>query len=316
MNKVVWKALAWQLALAGALVVIGAWFVGNTQANLAARGLSSGYDFLLESAGFAITEGPVPYEPGNSYLRAFASGAANTLVAAIPAVALTTLIGLALGVAAIGHNAVLRGVVRAYVDGARNVPLLVQVLLWYALLTNALPDSSAPLEAAGFFLSKAGLAMRHPFTGDTPAIGAFGVTGGLEVSPELTAIVVGLAGYSSAYCAEVVRAGLLAVPPGQWEAAHALGLTRAQSIRLIVLPQALRVILPPYISLVLNTIKNSSLGVAIGYPEIVSIGTTSLNQSGRAIECISLIAGLYLLLNLVTSLVLSLYNHRVQIRER
>jgi general L-amino acid transport system permease protein len=316
MNRVSWKGLALQAALAALLVAAGAWFAGNTQANLAARGLSSGYDFFRESAGFAITEGPVRYEPGDTYLVAFAAGAANTVVAAVPAIALTTLLGLLLGIASIAPNALLRGVVRTYVDGARNVPLLVHVLLWYSLLTNALPDSDAPLKALGLYLSKAGLFMPHPLTGELPAMGAFGLAGGLQLSPELTAIVLALAGYTCAYCAEIVRAGLQAVPKGQWEAAHALGLTRWKAIRLVVMPQAMRVIMPPYISLALNTIKNSSLGVAIGYPEIVSVGTTSLNQSGRAIECISVIAGLYLLLNIVTSLLLNLYNRRVQIRER
>lgn len=316
MKKFSWKAIGMQAALAALLIAIGAWFVGNTQANLASRGLSSGYDFLLESAGFAITEGPVPYEAGDTYLKAFAAGAANTLVAAIPAIILTTLLGLLLGICSISHNAVLRAVVRAYVDGARNVPLLVQVLMWYTLLTNALPDSSAPVHFAGAYLSKAGLALPHPLTGQIPTMGAFGLVGGLQVGPELVAIVAALAAYTGAYCAEIVRAGLLAVPKGQWEAAHALGLSRWQAIRLVVMPQAMRVIMPPYISLALNTIKNSSLGVAIGYPEVVSIGTTSLNQSGRAIECISVIAGIYLVLNLITSLILSLYNRRVQIRER
>lgn len=316
MNKSPLKAIILQAALAAVLVAVGAWLVGNTQANLASRGLGSGYDFLMEPAGFSITEGPVSYEPGNSYLRAFAAGAANTLVAAFPAVLLTTLLGILLGICSISHNALLRGVVRAYVDGARNVPLLVHVLLWYTLLTSGLPDSDAPVHLAGVYLSKAGLSFPHPLTGDVPVMGAFGLTGGLQISPELTALVAALTGYTCAYCAEIVRAGLLAVPKGQWEAAHALGIRRWQAIRLVVMPQAMRVIMPPYISLALNTIKNSSLGVAIGYPEIVSIGTTSLNQSGRAIECVSVIAGLYLVLNIITSLILGIYNRHVQIRER
>ena len=315
-SKTSWKSWLGQLLLLATLMATGAWLVHNTQVNLAARGLASGYDFLSEPAGFAISEGPLTYEAGDSYLRAFAAGVANTVAAAVPAVLLTTLLGLALGIAAISTNSLLRGVVRVYVDVVRNIPLLVHVLLWYIVLTSVLPDGAAPAAFGPFLVSKGGVAMPHPITGEVPTFGTFGVTGGLQVSSEMTALVGALSAYTCAYCAEVVRAGLLAVPRGQWEAAHALGLTRGKTIRLVVLPQALRVIVPPYISLVLNTIKNSSLGVAVGYPEVVAVATTSLNQNGRAIECISIVAAVYLTLNLATSLLLNVYNRRAQIKER
>jgi general L-amino acid transport system permease protein len=316
MSRMAWKGLALQTAVGLGLALLFFWLVRNTQANLAARGLGSGYDFLLDPAGFAIAEGVMPYQIGDSYLRAFLAGAANTLMVAIPAVMLTTLVGAILGIGAIAPNPLLRGVIQVYVDGARNIPLLVHVLIWYAILVQTLPDPRVPLSLGPIFLSKGGLFLPHPLTGEVPVMGRFGLIGGLQISPEFTALVMALMTYTAAYCAEIVRAGLLAVPKGQWEAAHALILTRAQTIRRVVMPQALRVILPPYISLVLNTIKNSSLGVAIGYPEIVSIGTTSLNQSGRAIECISIIALIYLILNIVSSFMLSLVNQRVQIKER
>lgn len=316
MTRSAWRAVIFQTVVGLVLAAVLIWFALNTQANLAARGLKSGYDFLLDPAGFAISEGLLPYKIGDSYIRAFLAGAVNTLMVAIPAMALTTLLGVIMGVASIAPNPLLRGVMRVYVDCARNIPLLVHVLIWYASLLQFLPESRVPFSLGPFFLSKSGLFMPHPLTGELPTLGVFGLSGGLQVSPEFTALVMALTTYSAAYCAEIVRAGLLAIPKGQWEAAHALILTRGQSIRLIVMPQALRVILPPYISLALNTIKNSSLGVAVGYPEIVSIGTTSLNQSGRAIECISIIALLYLLLNIVTSFVLNVFNSRAQIKER
>jgi general L-amino acid transport system permease protein len=106
------------------------------------------------------------------------------------------------------------------------------------------------------------------------------------------------------------------VPRGQWEAAHALGLTRAQALRRVIVPQALRVIVPPFASLVMNTVKNSSLAVAIGYPDLVSVATTSLNQNGQAIECIAIIASVYLLLNLVIALAMGAVNAAVQVKER
>lgn len=305
-----------QAAFAMAIVGVVAWLAGNLSANLAARGLASGYDFLADSAGFAISEGPVPYEPGNTYLRAFAAGAANTVLAALPALALTTLLGGILGVASISRIAPLRGLVRVYVDGARNVPLLVQALFWYVALAHALPDARHPFSIGAVHLTKAGLTMPHPLGGPSVEFGFFGLTGGLTISTEFLALVLALALYSGAYCAELVRAGLIAVGKGQWEAAASIGLRRGQIVRLVVLPQALRVIVPPYISLAMNVVKNSSLGVAIGYPEIVSVGTTSLNQTGRAVECVSIIALLYLAINLVLSAILSVYNSRVRIVER
>jgi general L-amino acid transport system permease protein len=315
-SAISWKAWLAQALVLAVLLAAGAWTVHNTQSNLAARGLSAGYDFLAEPAGFALGAGPLPYEPGDSYLRAFAAGVANTVLAAVPAILLATALGFALGIASISRNTLLRGVVGAYVDVIRNIPLLVQVLLWYFSLTQWLPDARSPLSWGPIYLSKDGLALPNPISGELPSQGAFGPVGGLQASPELMAIVGALAAYAAAYCAEIVRAGLQAVPRGQWEAAHALGLRRGRAIRLVVMPQAMRLIVPPYISLVLNTIKNSSLGVAIGYPEIVSVATTSLNQNGRAIECISLVAAVYLLLNLLTSAGLNLYNRRAQIKER
>jgi general L-amino acid transport system permease protein len=352
-------------ALALAVVVLaGAWLVHNAAVNLAARNIASGFGFLKDTAGFAISEGLVPYEPGDTYGRAFAAGVVNTLRAALPAVILASVLGFALGIAQTSRIALVRLVSRAFVDLVRNVPLLVQVLLWYFALTELLPGADAPLALDGAgFLSKGGLALPEPALSGSSAVialaasaallwlgwrserwraltlplatvaviaiwlvvpeawefpqhGNFGISGGLSLSPEWLALVVALTQYSGAYCAEIVRAGLQAVPRGQWEAAHALSLTRGQSLRRVIMPQALRVIVPPYTSLIMNTIKNSSLAVAVGYPDIVSVATTALNQNGQAIECIAIIAAVYLTLNLLTALVMGVVNRRVQLKER
>lgn len=310
------KAWLAQALLLIAVLVAGAWLVHNAQANLAARGLSAGFDFLQDPAGFTIAESLISYEPGDSYLRAFCAGALNTVRAAVPAILLATLLGFALGIVSISPNVMLRVLARTFVDVVRNIPLLVQVLLWYFMLTELLPDPVAPRSIGAVYLSKSGLALPNPFTGEVPGLGSFGITGGLVLGPELIALVGALAIYAAAYCAEVVRAGLRSVPRGQWEAAHALSLPRGRTLRHLVLPQAMPVIVPPYISLVLNTIKNSSLAVAIGYPDVVAVATTSLNQNGRAIECIAIIAAVYLAMNLLTSLVMNIYNRRAQIKER
>ena len=364
------RSLGLQASALAVVVLLGAWLVHNAAINLAAQNIASGFGFLRDTAGFAISEGVLPYEPGDSYARAFAAGVANTLRAALPAVILATMLGLVLGIAQTSRQALVRLLSRSFVDLVRNVPLLVQVLLWYFALTELLPGGDAPLhidEVA--FLSKGGFAfavpeltasqaaiplaltallpwlawravrwraislplaitlplallavigiwLLWPDAWDRPQVGGFGVSGGATLSPEWLALVIALTQYAGVYCAEIVRAGLQAVPRGQWEATHALSLTRGQALRRVIVPQSLRVIVPPYTSLVMNTIKNSSLAVAIGYPDIVSVATTSLNQNGQAIECIAIIAGVYLLLNLLTALVMSVVNARVQLKER
>ncbi len=141
-------------------------------------------------------------------------------------------------------------------------------------------------------------------------------TNGLSLTPEFLALLVGLATSTAASIAEIVRSGILAVPHGQSEAALALGLSRRQVTRRILLPQALRVIVPPLTSQFLNLTKNSSLAVAIGYPDVVSIANTAINQNGQALECILLIMSVYLSINLVTAAGMNWYNRRVALVER
>jgi general L-amino acid transport system permease protein len=140
--------------------------------------------------------------------------------------------------------------------------------------------------------------------------------GGVSASPEFLAVLLGLVFYTSAFIAEVVRAGIASVAHGQVEAAGSLGLTRSMAMRLVILPQALRVIIPPLTNQYLNLTKNSSLAVAIGYPDVVSIANTALNQTGRAVECIALIMLVYLTTSLSTSALMNVYNRRAAIRER
>jgi general L-amino acid transport system permease protein len=151
---------------------------------------------------------------------------------------------------------------------------------------------------------------------DLPQKTEITVVGGGAVTPEFLTVLIGLTLYTASYIAEIVRGGIQAVAYGQHEAAAALGLNRAQEVRLILLPQALRVIIPPITSQYLNLTKNSSLAVAVGYPDLVSISTTSLNQTGRAIESIALVMLAYLTLSLLTAAIMNWYNRRAAIRER
>jgi general L-amino acid transport system permease protein len=160
------------------------------------------------------------------------------------------------------------------------------------------------------------LAGGAPTAFSLPEIGTFDISGGAAATPEFLALLIGLTTFTAAYIAEIVRSGVLAVPFGQTEAAGALGLSRVQSLRLVLLPQALRVIVPPMTSQYLNLTKNSSLAVAIGYPDVVSIANTAINQNGQALECVLLIMTVYLTINLATALAMNAYNRRVAIVER
>ena len=149
-----------------------------------------------------------------------------------------------------------------------------------------------------------------------PELRGFNFVGGFTLSPEYFALLVALVTYTSAFIAEIVRSGIQAVPKGQWDAAVALGLRRGFVLRHIVMPHALRVIIPPMTSQYLNLTKNSSLAVAVGYQDIVSIANTTLNQTGQAIESIALIMGVFLTISLGISLFMNWYNARIALSER
>jgi len=155
-----------------------------------------------------------------------------------------------------------------------------------------------------------------PTAMDMPEWARFRYTGGRTVTPEFLALLLGLVIYTAGFVAETVRAGILAVSHGQTEAALALGLKRGLVLRLVVLPQALRVIVPPITSQYLNLVKNSSLAVAIGYPDLVSVANTTLNQTGQAIEAISIIMMVYLTVSLSISLFMNWYNRHIALVER
>lgn len=150
----------------------------------------------------------------------------------------------------------------------------------------------------------------------TPELGGFNFRGGYTISPEMVSLIFGLIFYTSAFIAEIVRAGIQSVNKGQWEASESLGITKNQTMALVILPQALRVIIPPVTSQILNLTKNSSLAVAIGFADFVSVANTTMNQTGQAIECVLLIMAVYLFFSLSTSLFMNWYNKRVALVER
>jgi general L-amino acid transport system permease protein len=157
----------------------------------------------------------------------------------------------------------------------------------------------------------------RPLGFEFPQAGRFNITGGVEILPEFAALLFGLSIYTAAFIAEVVRAGILAVSRGQSEAAYSLGLKPGPTLRLVVVPQAMRVIIPPLTSQYLNLTKNSTLAVAIGYPDLVQVFTgTVLNQTGQAVEVVAITMLVYLCISLGTSLLMNIYNSRMSLAER
>ena len=305
------RRLGYQAA-ALAVAFLAAWFVvHNTALNLEERRIASGLSFLQREAGFEISESPLMrYEPSDTYLRALLVGIANTLRVAVIGIVAATLLGAAIGLFRLSKNFLLRTLASAYVELIRNSPLLVQLFFWYTLFTEVLPGPREALQPlAGVFLSNRGIYL--PLPGSVPVLEGFNFAGGLVLTPEFAALLVGLSVYTAAFIAEIVRAGVLSVRRGQWEAAFAVGLTRAQALRQVVMPQALRVVVPPAASQYLNLTKNSSLAVAIGYPDLVSIANTTMNQTGQAIEGVAIIMAVYLTISLTISGVMNWYNARI-----
>jgi len=205
---------------------------------------------------------------------------------------------------------------------------LIVGIVAYALRRRALqraerPNGAWPVGwlAAGLTILVGAIATAattgtSPLQIDQPALQGFNFSGGANISAAFFALLLGLTIYTAAFIAEVVRAGIQAVSKGQREAAQALGFTPAQSMRLIILPQALRVIIPPMTNQYLNLTKNSSLGIVVAFPDLFFVTTTINNQSGRAVQVIAIMMGCYLVISLLTSLFANMYNRRIRLVER
>ena len=372
------RGLVYQVLAVVIIVLCVGYLAHNTQTNMRERGIQSGFDFLNSPAGFDIGESLFAFDSGENYWHAYLIGFTNTLRVAITGLILTTILGTLIGVGRFSRNALVRGLCVCYVELFRNIPVLLQLLMWYLMFTEVLPDSANPLVLGPLYLSKGGLNFPIPVwatgqyfaatgmglalivafvyrrwailsferTGvprslfwvpigivigfgvlgwliggapsefNMPMQGEFAIENGGALTPEFLSVLLGLTIYTAAFVAEVVRGGIQSVALGQTEAASALGLGRGQTMRLVTLPQALRVIIPPITNQYLNLTKNSSLAVAIGYPDVVSIANTAINQTGRAVECIAIIMLVYLSTSLLTSMLMNWYNTRSAIKER
>ena len=374
------RSVIYQVALVLAIAYVGYEIVSNTTANLRKQGIASGFGFLNRTSGFDISLHLIDYSNTMSYGRAFLVGLLNTLVVTVIGIVLATLLGFVVGIARLSKNWLIARLATVYVEVIRNVPLLLQLFLWYFAVLKNLPGPRqsyiipgggalnvrglympAPVPQSGFGAvlialalgiaaaigvaiwakrrqlatgqpfhtfwvglglvvvppALAYLAMGMPLAFDYPALRGFNFTGGMVIQPEFAALLVGLVTYTASFIAEIVRSGIAGVSRGQKEAAAAIGLRQGQVLRLVVVPQAMRIIIPPLTSQYLNLAKNSSLAVAIGYPDLVSVcAGTVLNQTGQAVEVILITMGVYLTISLLTSGFMNWFNARMALVER
>jgi general L-amino acid transport system permease protein len=375
------RGLIFQVLLVLALLLVGYEIVSNTAENLRKQNLASGFGFLDKTASFDISQTLIPYKSTATYGRAFLVGLLNTLLVSVVGIMLATVLGFAIGLGRLSPNWLVAKLSTTYVEVVRNVPLLLQLFVWYIAVLRTLPmpqqglglPGGGYLDVRGLHLPRVVLApgsgwaaliafvcgigwavwlsrwarQRQMLTGETfptmaanvaliaglpllalavfglpmsvdyPVLGRFNFEGGLTIEPEFMALLAGLTLYTAAFIAEIVRAGIQAVPRGQKEAASALGLRPWQVQRLVIIPQAMRVIIPPLTNQYLNLTKNSSLAVAIGYPDLVSVfAGTVLNQTNQAVEVILITMGVYLAISLATALAMNWFNARMALVER
>ena len=305
-----WNARALGQALTFAVIAALMWWLArNTQLNLEQHGLSLGFEFLRHPANFEIgdTSG-LQFSPEHSFGRAILIGLVNTARVAVVGCALSIVLGFVLGVLRLSDNAALRGVVRAAVELMRNTPLLLLLLFLAATLHSMPSPKNAFQPLPGVFLSDRGVVL--PFF-DRPRLAGFNFVGGVALSPEFAALLGALVMHHAAHVSEIVRGAILGVAHGQTDAALALGLSRGQALRFIIIPQALRAMIPLLATTCVSLTKNSSLAVAIGFPDVVSILNTTANQTGHSIETMLIMIAVYLSLSLLVAAMMNRYNARL-----
>ena len=306
------RYLPWlvQGAVALLVVVVVAFLFTNLLLNLTTRGLLLSWSWLGQPAGFDLAETILPFDASLPYWRAMLAGLVNTLQVVISGLVGATVLGTLIGTASFSSNGLLRRLARVYVEVIRNIPLLLQLMFWYFVVFLALPNGRDALQLPGLVLAKSGLFLGSPELVD----GVWQAP--LRFTVEFGALLTGLVVYSAAFISEVVRGGIASVPKGQWEAATSLGFSPLLTLRHIILPQALRVIVPGLNSQYISLAKSSSLAVACGFTDLYSVAETTLNQTGRAIEVMLILLGSYLVIDLVISALMNGLNGLVQLRER
>lgn len=383
------------------LMLFVSWLISNTLQNLETLGKGIGFGFLTEPSSYDINQRLIEYTSRSTHLRAAFVGLINTLVVATMGCILTTIMGVFIGVLRLSSNWVVSRMMAVYIEAFRNVPVLLWIVFFMAVLIDTLPkisdfrgdDPSAsmwlwdsvavtnrgtylpePLFSRGLgdisifgwfevsidliaiavlaavcirgsillgrradriqqetgtrptiwhyrlaiiFVPPILLLVLLGFHLGNPELKGFNFRDGIYLRNSLIALWLALSCYTAAFVAEIVRAGIQAVSKGQTEAAYSLGLRPRYTMSLVILPQALRVIIPPLISQYLNLTKNSSLAIAVGYMDITgTLGGITLNQTGKELESILLLMLVFLSISLSISAVMNWYNSRVRLQER
>ena len=374
------RAIIIQTIVVGLLAYGLYWIVQTTAYNLEKRNIATGFGFLNDPAGFDISFSPfIKFVATDSHFAVYLVGLANTLLISVIGCIAATFLGFFVGIIRLSSNWLLSQIAYVYVEITRNIPLILQLLFWYALLINLPRVKNSIAIGESFFLNNRGFLSPQPIYGENftyvavaviiaitgsiifsrwakrkqentgkqyplflintasiilfpiiiyfisgspldfekPVLKGFNFVGGMQMPPEFVAMFLGLSIYTASFISEIVRAGILSVNKGQIEAANSLGLRQNVIMNLIIIPQALRVIVPPLTSQFLNLTKNSSLGIAIGYADLVhGFGGISLNQTGQAIECMAIVMATYLTISLSISFFMNIYNRAIQLEGR
>ncbi|SUZ33758.1 putative glutamine ABC transporter permease protein GlnM [Roseibaca ekhonensis] len=395
-----YRSITIQIIFLFALMLGIAWLVDNTINNLRALGKDFSFSFLTAPAGYDINQRPIEYDSQMTHGRAALVGLLNTAILAVMACALATILGVIAGVLRLSNNWIVARLMTVYVELFRNIPTLVWIIIFGAIMTESMPAPSAfrgddpsasmflnesvavtnrgvyipsiqfanslgtvnlgvvspsinwllvfAVLIAGIYANKAILKNATAVQNATgirpktwwkslavllgpvlvlfivfgafleyPELRGFNFADGTHLRNSLIAMWLGLGIYTGAFVAEIVRSGILAISRGQSEAAFALGMQPGKTMRLVILPQALRVIVPPLISQYLNITKNTSLGLAVGYMDLRStLGGITINQTGRELEGMLLMMLIYLAVSLSISGAMNIYNNRIMLKER
>lgn len=396
-----YRSMTFQVIVFILVMALAWWLVNNTIQNLAAQGKDFDFGFLFQRAGYDIPQTPIPYTSDDWHLRATIVGLLNTIIVSVLGCVAATILGVSIGVARLSKNWLFARLMTIYVEIFRNIPLLLWILIIYAIFTEIMPPPNAyrgddpawskilfdqvaltnrytAIPALGMTNDPGTLDMGARITVNwaviaflvviiggwftrgailnraqaiqdrtgirpttwwinlavmtvpsllliwyfglhllAPELQGFNFGGGINLGNAFVVLWLALTLYTGAFIAEIVRAGILAVSHGQSEAAFALGLRPNKTMNLVILPQALRVIIPPLISQYLNLMKNSSLAIAVGYMDLRgTLGGTTLNQTGRELEAIVLMMLIYLVLSLIISAGMNVFNSRVKLKER
>lgn len=325
-GRIWWRDLrfirgALQIAFLALFAGIVAWMFVNLTTNLDRLGINRDFRFLDRPAGFSILGAP-DFRAQDTIRQALLLGFMNAIRVALLGIVLALVLGVLVGIARLSSNWLVARSASAFVEGLRNIPPLVLVIFFYLAVIASLPQLEdartigdlAIVSNRGIWI--AWIDRGPPLDLSRPVLEGRVVEGGLWLYPEYLSLLVSLVLYAASFIAEIVRGSILAVHRGQREAADSLGLRPSQRMRHVILPQALRIATPAIGNEFLNLSKNVSLGIAIGFAEILRVANTAAGNGQPAPQLLIVVLAAYLSLSLVISVVVNVFNRRLQLVER